>query len=128
MIEISKRANGCRESPTLAITQKANSLKASGKDVVSFAAGEPDFEPPEIIQKAAIEAIGARGSGKYVSSSGISKLKEEIVNKFRKDNGIEYSISDISVNNGAKSSLHNILQTIVNEGDEVGVPKPYWVS
>jgi aspartate aminotransferase len=128
MIGISKRAKNCHDSATLAITARAKELKAEGKDVISFGAGEPDFEPPQVIKTAILQKINEPGTAKYVSASGLPDLKKAIVEKFKKDNGIIYTVKNISVNVGAKNSLYLIFQTILNEGDEVIIPKPYWVS
>jgi aspartate aminotransferase len=128
MIGLSKRAKSCKASATLAITAEADRLKAEGKDVIGFGAGQPDFQPPKAIRKAAIDAINAEGTAKYTPASGLPALKKAVVKKFRKDNGLEYTTKDISINVGAKHTIYNILQTIINEGDEVIIPRPYWVS
>lgn len=115
------------ESMTLAITAKAKQLKAEGVNIVSFGAGEPDFNTPEYIRKAAIAQIEKGGNG-YTAASGLPELKKAICNKLKKDNDLEYVESQIVVSNGAKHSLANTLQALCNPGDEVIIPSPYWVS
>jgi len=124
---ISDRAKSVQPSPTLAITAKANRMKAEGIDVVSFGAGEPDFDTPENIKDAAIRSLKS-GFTKYTASSGIDELKTAIVDKLARDNGLHYQKSQIIVSNGAKHSLYNAMLALVNPGDEVIVPIPYWVS
>jgi aspartate aminotransferase len=126
-MELSRKAKQIAPSVTLAITAKAKKLKEEGIDVVSFGAGEPDFNTPENIQEAAIEAI-KKGLTRYTPASGILQLKEAICDKFKIDNGLEYIPSQIVISNGAKHSLYNALMAICNPGDEVIVPVPYWVS
>lgn len=115
------------ESMTLAITAKAKQLKADGVNVVSFGAGEPDFNTPEYIRKAAIAQIEKGGNG-YTAASGLPELKKAICNKLKVDNGLDYVEGQIVVSNGAKHSLANALAAICNPGDEVIIPSPYWVS
>lgn len=125
---ISQRAKNVVGSSTLAITARAKELRAQGRDVVSFAAGEPDFDTPEFIKKAAIEAI-QKGFTKYTPSSGTIELREAISKKFQKDNNLTYNAKDqIVVSCGAKHCLYNIIQALVDSGDEVLIPAPYWVS
>jgi aspartate aminotransferase len=126
-LKISKRLEKVKESPTLAITAKAKEMKAKGEDVVSFGAGEPDFDTPANIKSAGIKAIEG-GFTKYTASSGIPELKKAICGKFLKDNGLTYEPAQIIVSCGAKHSLYNIFQAICDEGDEVIIPSPYWVS
>lgn len=114
-------------SSTLAITARAKELKAQGCDVVNFAAGEPDFDTPESIKAAAIEAIQS-GQTKYTPSSGTLALREAISQKFRKDNHLDYSPRQIVVSCGAKHSLYSIIQVLADQGEEVLIPSPYWVS
>ncbi|AHM58198.1 aspartate aminotransferase (plasmid) [Peptoclostridium acidaminophilum DSM 3953] len=114
-------------SVTLAITAKAKSMKASGEDVISFGAGEPDFRTPENIRNAAISVIES-GSLGYTAASGLPELKDAICEKLKNDNNLTYSPNNIVVSCGAKHSLSNALQAICNPGDEVIVPLPYWVS
>lgn len=114
-------------SPTLAIDSKFKQMKADGLDVVGFGAGEPDFDTPEHIKQAAIEAI-KKGATKYTPASGTMELKKAVCNKFERDNGLDYSPTQIVVSNGAKQALINALGAILNPGDEVVIPAPYWVS
>lgn len=124
---LSKRALQINPSPTLAITAKAKEMKKQGIDVVSFGAGEPDFDTPEHIKVAAVQAI-KEGFTKYTATSGIPELKKAICEKFKKDNGLDYLPENILVSTGAKQCLYNLLQVLVNPGDEVLIPLPYWVS
>jgi len=112
---------------TLALTAKAKAMKAEGIDVISFGAGEPDFDTPENIKKAAIKAID-EGFTKYTPSGGIEDLKDAIINKFKNDNGITYDRSQIVVTCGAKHAIYALAEAILNQGDEVIIPSPYWVS
>ncbi len=114
-------------SPTLAITQAARELKAKGRDIISLSAGEPDFDTPDHVKQAAIEAI-RRGETKYTAVDGIAELKEAIVAKFRRDNKLTYKSGEISVAPGGKAVIYNALMASVNAGDEVVIPAPYWVS
>jgi aspartate aminotransferase len=127
MIKLSKRAAGIQASPTLAITAKAKKLKAEGKDVLAFGAGEPDFDTPDHIKQAAIAAINA-GFTKYTPSAGTDELRSAIAAKLKKDNGIEVTPAQVVVSNGAKHSLQNAFYALLNDGDEVIIPSPYWVS
>ncbi|WML35066.1 pyridoxal phosphate-dependent aminotransferase [Clostridium sp. OS1-26] len=124
---LSKKAQQIQPSITLAITAKAKKMKADGIDVIGFGAGEPDFNTPENIQNAAINAI-RQGFTKYTPASGIMELKEAIVDKFSKDNNLNYKTTQIIVSSGAKQSLANAFLATLNPGDEVIVPVPYWVS
>lgn len=126
-MKIAKRIQEVKESPTLAITAKAKEMKQRGEDVISFGAGEPDFDTPSHIKSAAIKAI-ENGFTKYTASSGIPELKKAICEKFLQQNMLEYKPEQIIVSCGAKHSLYNILQVICEEGDEVIIPSPYWVS
>lgn len=126
-MELSKKAQQISSSVTLAITAKANKMKEEGIDVVSFGAGEPDFNTPLNIQNAAIEAI-KKGKTKYTPSSGINELKKAICQKLKSENNLDYNTSQIVISNGAKHSLFNAFFAICNPGDEVIVPVPYWVS
>nr|WP_317893283.1 pyridoxal phosphate-dependent aminotransferase [uncultured Sphingomonas sp.] len=114
-------------SPTLAITSKVLELKRQGVDVIGLGAGEPDFDTPDFVKEAAIEAIRA-GKTKYTNVDGTAELKEAIVAKFKRDNGLDYAVNQISVNVGGKHTLFNAMVATVNPGDEVIVPAPYWVS
>ena len=124
---INRRIKDIIGSTTLAITAKANELKASGHDVVNFAAGEPDFDTPESIKAAAIAAI-KKGLTKYTPTSGTQELRETIAAKFKKDNRLDYKPSQIVVSCGAKHSIFNIIQILADEDEEVLIPAPYWVS
>jgi aspartate aminotransferase len=124
---IANRVKNMTPSMTLAITAKANQLISQGLDIISFGAGEPDFDTPEYIQKAGIDAIN-KGFTRYTPASGILSLREAVAKKLFKDNGLEYSSDEIIINSGAKHSISTALQAICNPGDEVVVPVPYWVS
>jgi len=125
---VSLRAKQAVGSSTLAITARAKELKAQGHDVVSFAAGEPDFDTPDFIKKAAIEAI-QKGFTKYTPSSGTLELREAISKKFSRDNNLSYHPKDqIVVSCGAKHCLYNLMQALLDPGDEALIPSPYWVS
>ena len=124
---IAKRVQHISASPTLAITALVNKMKKEGKDVISFAAGEPDFDTPKHIKQAAINAIN-QGFTKYTTTSGIIELKLAICEKFKKDNNLIYKPENILVSNGAKQSLYNLIQVLVNPNDEVLIQIPYWVS
>ena len=124
---ISDSLNRIQPSATIAISTKAMTLKAEGRDVIGLAAGEPDFDTPQNIKDAAIKAIQA-GKTKYTAVDGIPELKKAICDKFKRENGLEYKPSQVSVGTGGKQVLFNALMATVNPGDEVIVPAPYWVS
>ena len=124
---ISKRILELEESPTLAIMAKAKALKKEGKDIIGFTVGEPDFDTPQNIKEAAKRAIDA-GHTKYTPVGGITELKEAIIGKFERDNGLKYNEGEILVSCGGKHSIYNLCQAIINPGDEVIIPAPYWVS
>lgn len=126
-LTLSKKAQAVKPSSTLAITAKANELKAKGLDVVGFGAGEPDFNTPENICDAAIHAIHA-GFTKYTPASGTVELKQAICKKFEQFNHLHYEPNQIVVSNGGKHSLTNIFEAILNPGDEVIIPSPFWLS
>lgn len=126
-MQLSKKAGNISPSITLSITAKANELKKQGVDVVSFGAGEPDFNTPENIINAAIKAM-KDGKTKYTPAGGILELKETICKKFKKDNNLDYKPSQITISTGAKQCLANAFMAILNPGDEVLIPIPYWVS
>ena len=126
-LTLSKKAQAVKPSSTLAITAKAKALKKEGRDVVGFGAGEPDFNTPENICKAAVEAINS-GFTKYTPASGTVELKEAISKKFREFNGLDYETAQIVISDGGKHSLSNIFDAILNPGDEVIIPAPYWLS
>lgn len=124
---LTDRALAIKPSPTLVITTKAGALKAQGVDVVGFGAGEPDFDTPQNIKDAAIRAIQA-GKTKYTAVDGTAELKDAIIAKLKRDNGLTYARDEIIVSNGGKHSLYNIAQALFEKGDEVIIPAPYWVS
>jgi aspartate aminotransferase len=127
IMEYSRKAKNINPSITLAITAKAKALKAEGVDVVSFGAGEPDFNTPKNIIDAAIRAM-EEGKTKYTPTAGIIELREAICNKLEKDNNLKYNPNQIIVSTGAKQCLADVFMAILNPGDEVIVPTPYWVS
>lgn len=116
-----------KPSPTVAVTALAQDLKAAGRDIIGLGAGEPDFDTPEHIRMAAIQAIND-GKTRYTAVDGIIELKQAIVDKFQRENGLSYSTSQVSVASGGKQILYNALMATLNEGDEVIIPAPYWVS
>lgn len=124
---LSDRAKMIKPSPTLAIDSKAKSMKASGIDVISFGVGEPDFDTPENVKEAAARAL-REGFTKYTAVGGIDSLKDAIIEKFDRDNGLSYRRDEIIVSSGAKHSLYNIAQALYHGGDEIIIPSPYWVS
>lgn len=126
-LTLSKKAMAVKPSSTLAITAKAKEMKANGVDVVGFGAGEPDFNTPDNINEAAIRAIN-EGFTKYTPASGIMELKQAICDKFKRFNNISYEPSQIVISNGGKHCLTNIFEAILNPGDEVIIPAPYWLS
>ncbi|GGP26930.1 pyridoxal phosphate-dependent aminotransferase [Silvimonas amylolytica] len=126
-MQLSNRVLAIKESPTLAITAKAGKLKAEGRDVIALAAGEPDFDTPDHIKAAAIEAIN-KGFTKYTPVSGTPGLKKAIIEKFRRDNGVDYAANQVLVSVGGKQSFFNLCQAYINPADEVIIPAPYWVS
>jgi len=124
---LSKRIQTLSSSLTIAITTLAQELKAEGKDILSFSAGEPDFDTPEAIKNAAKDALDA-GKTKYTAVPGVPELLKAVSDKLKRDNGLEYEPKMIQTNNGAKHSLFNLLQALIDEGDEVIIPAPYWVT
>lgn len=126
-LALSRKAQAVKPSSTLAITAKAKELKAQGLDVVGFGAGEPDFNTPENICNAAIDAIH-NGFTKYTPASGIVELKQAVCDKFKKFNHLDYTPDQIVISNGGKHSLTNVFAAILNPGDEVIIPSPYWLS
>ena len=126
-MELSRKALQVSASPTLAIDAKFKAMKADGIDVIGFGCGEPDFDTPENIKEAAIKAI-REGQTKYTPASGTLDLKKAICEKLKRDNGLDYTPANIVVSNGAKHSLMNAFDAIINPGDEIIVPAPYWVS
>ena len=126
-MKLSARINSIKPSPTLAITMKANALRAEGRDVIGFGAGEPDFDTPDNVKMAAIQAI-EEGFTKYTPVGGIDELKDAIIGKLNRDNKLNYTRAQIVVSCGAKHTLYNLAQVLFEEGDEVIIPSPYWVS
>ena len=124
---ISEKLKLIKPSPTLAVTMKAKALKAEGKDVIDLGAGEPDFDTPENVKQAAYVAIKS-GKTKYTAVDGIPELKKSIINKFQKENKLNYSTDQITVGCGAKHVIYNIIVATINPDDEVIIPSPYWVS
>ncbi|NPA66886.1 MAG: pyridoxal phosphate-dependent aminotransferase [Epsilonproteobacteria bacterium] len=124
---LTKRINTLSESITIAVSTLAQELKAEGKDILSFSAGEPDFGTPQVIKDAAIKAIND-GFTRYTAVDGIPELKQAIINKLKRDNNLSYEMNQVIVNNGAKHSLFNLFQATIEDGDEVIIPAPYWVT
>lgn len=127
MANLSDRVNRVKPSPTLVITAKAQELKRAGKDIISLGAGEPDFDTPEHIKAAGIAAI-QNGQTRYTAVDGTADIKEAIIAKFKRDNGLSYEMNQILVSSGGKQSFYNLCQAALNDGDEVIIPAPYWVS
>jgi len=126
-ITLSQRVQRVKPSPTLAVTARAAELRAAGKDIIGLGAGEPDFDTPEHIKQAAILAI-QQGATRYTAVDGTAELKSAIINKFQRDNGLSYQPDQILVSCGGKQSFYNLAQALLNPGDEVIIPAPYWVS
>ena len=126
-MKIADRMENLSPSVTMAITALARELKAQGKDILSFSAGEPDFDTPQIVKNAAIKAIND-GQTKYTAVEGIIATKQAIINKLKKDHNLDYKLDNIVISNGAKHSLFNLFQVLVEKGDEVIIPAPYWVT
>lgn len=126
-IELSHRVKSIKPSPTLAVSAKAAALKAEGKDIIGLGTGEPDFGTPKHIIDAAIQALHD-GYTKYTPVDGLPSLKQAIINKFKRDNGLTYEMNQILVSCGGKQSFFNLAQALLNPGDEVIIPAPYWVS
>ncbi len=126
-MHLSKRVQRIKPSPTLLITARANELKAAGKDIIGLGAGEPDFDTPAHIKSAAIEAIND-GFTKYTAVDGTPELKQAIIDKLQRDNQLDYQAEQILVSCGGKQSFFNLAQAMLDEGDEVIIPAPYWVS
>ena len=126
-MQLAQRVLAVKESPTLVVTARALELKRQGRDIISLGAGEPDFPTPAHIRQAGIEAIEA-GKTRYTAVDGTPELKEAIVDKFKRENGLNYTSKQILVSSGGKQSFYNLCQAYLNEGDEVIIPAPYWVS
>ncbi|WP_404399688.1 pyridoxal phosphate-dependent aminotransferase [Idiomarina seosinensis] len=125
--QLSDRVNSIQPSPTLAVSQKANELKQQGHDVIGLGVGEPDFDTPQFIKDAAVQAI-SDGKTKYTAVDGIDELKQAVVEKFKRDNQLDYQPDEVIVSSGGKHSIFNLLSAWLNPGDEVIIPAPYWVS
>ena len=126
-IPLSHRVQSIKPSPTLAVTARAAELRTEGKDIIGLGTGEPDFDTPQHIKEAAIEAL-RKGQTKYTAVDGTAELKLAIINKFKRENDLTYNNNQILVSCGAKHSIYNLLQATLNPGDEVIIPAPYWVS
>ena len=126
-MNLSSRVQAIKPSPTLAVTARAAALKAEGRDIIALGAGEPDFDTPQHIKDAAIDAIN-RGFTKYTAVDGTPSLKAAIIAKFKRDNHLDYTPRQILVSCGGKQSFFNLVQAVINPGDEVIIPAPYWVS
>jgi aspartate aminotransferase len=126
-LELSQRVQAIKESPTLAVTARAARLKAEGRDIIGLGAGEPDFDTPQHIKDAAKKAIDS-GFTKYTPVGGIPSLKKAIVDKFKRENGFDYTVNEVIVGVGGKQCIFNLALAVLNAGDEVVIPAPYWVS
>ncbi|NOZ52224.1 MAG: pyridoxal phosphate-dependent aminotransferase [Gammaproteobacteria bacterium] len=124
---LSQRVQRIKPSPTLAITAQAKALQAEGKDIIGLGAGEPDFDTPDHIKKAAVHALDA-GFTKYTAVDGTPELKQAIINKFKRDNGLRYTPEQVLVSCGGKHSFYNLVEAFISSGNEVIIPAPYWVS
>ena len=124
---VAQRAANIKPSPTLAVTAKAAELRAAGRDIIALSAGEPDFDTPEHIKAAAIKAI-QDGKTKYTAAGGMPELRQAVADKFRRENNLAYQPDQVLVSCGAKHSIYNLMQALLNPGDEVIIPSPYWVS
>ena len=126
-MKLASRMEKLSPSLTLAITALGKELKVQGKDILSFSAGEPDFDTPQVIKDAAIDAMN-NGHTTYTAVAGIIEVRQAVVNKLKRDHNLNYEVKDIIISNGAKHSLFNLFQAVLNEGDEVIIPIPYWVT
>ena len=126
-LQLSERVQSIKPSPTLAVTNRAAELRAAGQDIIGLGAGEPDFDTPEHIKEAAIKAI-QDGFTKYTAVDGTPALKTAIINKLKNDNGLSYEANQILVSCGGKQSFFNLSLALLDAGDEVVIPAPYWVS
>ena len=126
-IPLSARSKNIKPSPTLAVSARAAKLRDERKDIISLSAGERDFDTTEYVKNAAIEALN-KGQTKYTAVDGTPELKQAIVNKFQRENNLEYKNNQILVSCGAKHSLYNLFQAALNPGDEIILPTPYWAS
>ncbi len=126
-LQLADRVKAIKPSPTIAVSMLAAELRAKGRDVIGLGAGEPDFDTPDHIKQAAHQAIND-GFTKYTAVDGISELKTAIIEKFARDNGLDYAPEQVLVSSGAKQCIYNLVQALINPGDEVVIPAPYWVS
>jgi aspartate aminotransferase len=126
-LQIAQRVQAIKPSPTLAITARAAEMRAAGKDIIGLGAGEPDFDTPRHIKEAAVDALN-KGYTKYTPVDGIPELKNAVINKFARDNQLDYGIKQVLVSSGGKQCIYNLAQAFLNPGDEVIIPSPYWVS
>jgi aspartate aminotransferase len=126
-IKLSQRVQAVKPSPTLAISARASEMRAAGKDIIGLGVGEPDFNTPDHINEAAIRAIHD-GKTRYTAVDGTPELKQAVIDKFRRDNGLDYAADQILVSSGGKQSFYNMAQALLDPGDEVIIPAPYWVS
>jgi len=126
-MKFAKRMQNLSPSVTMAVTALARDLKEQGRDILSFSAGEPDFDTPSVIKDAAKEALNI-GHTKYTAVDGITACKQAIITKLKRDHGLNYELGDVLVSNGAKHSLFNLFQVLIEKGDEVIIPSPYWVT
>ena len=126
-LQIAQRVQAIKPSPTLAVTARAAAMRAAGHDIIGLGAGEPDFDTPQHIKDAAVAALN-QGHTKYTPVDGIPALKQAVINKFARDNQLEYNPKQILVSCGGKHSFYNLAQALLNPGDEVIIPAPYWVS
>ncbi len=126
-LQIAERVQAIKPSPTLAVTARAAELRAAGHDIIGLGAGEPDFDTPQHVKQAAIDAIN-KGYTRYTLVDGIPELKQAVIKKFARDNQLEYGMKQVLVSCGGKQSFYNLAQALLNDGDEVIIPAPYWVS
>ena len=124
---LAQRLTQIKPSPTLAVNAKAKELELKGIDIISLAAGEPDFDTPQNIKEAAIKGIN-EGQTKYTAVAGTNELRQAVCDKFQKENNLSYTIDEIIIGTGGKQVIYNLLMATINEGDEVIIPAPYWVS
>lgn len=127
-LTLSQRVSRVKPSPTLAVTARAAEMRAAGRDIIGLGAGEPDFDTPDHIKAAAIEAIRSGAATRYTAVDGTPALKQAVIDKFRRENALEYAADQILVSCGGKQSFFNLVQALLNTGDEVIIPSPYWVS
>ncbi|HAI68280.1 MAG TPA: aspartate aminotransferase, partial [Gammaproteobacteria bacterium] len=126
-LQIAQRVQAIKPSPTLAVTARAAEMRAAGHDIIGLGAGEPDFDTPDHIKAAGIEAIN-KGHTKYTPVDGIAPLKQAVIDKFARDNQLTYGMKEVLISCGGKQSFYNLAQALLNPGDEVIIPAPYWVS